>query len=149
MYNTSRRSSVLTALAWLVPYETAAVSMQVLCTAYNHVPCHFMQSHINRTSAGVSLGRAALRGLVTLCRTAVCRDVTLHAHSNTKVTNVGWLAECCFTSTETVGLLGTGPRTSTSTFTQLLRSVTKVRVKHKSFSRKHKSESLSLLTQGS
>ena len=108
MYNTSRRSSVLTALAWLVPHETAAVSMQVLCTAYNHVPCHFMQSHINRTSAGVSLGRAALRGLVTLCRTAVCRDVTLHAHSNTKVTNVGWLAECCFTSTETVGLLGTG-----------------------------------------
>jgi len=67
-----------------------------------------MQSHINRTSAGVSLGRAALRGLVTLCRTAVCRDVTLHAHSNTKVTNVGWLAECCFTFTETVGLLGTG-----------------------------------------
>ena len=32
-----------------------------------------------------------------------------------------WL-KCCFTSTETVGVLGTGePRTSTSTFTQLLR----------------------------
>ena len=36
----------------------------------------------------------------------------------------GWLVECCFTSTETVGLLGTGsrePRTATSIFTQLLR----------------------------
>ena len=34
-----------------------------------------------------------------------------------------WLLKCCFTSTETVGLLGTGlPRTATSTFTQLLRS---------------------------
>ena len=38
---------------------------------------------------------------------------------------VGWLVECCFTSTETVGLLGTGsrePRTATSIFTQLLSS---------------------------
>ena len=40
------RSGVLTALAWLVPHETAAVSAQVLCTPYNHAPCHFMQSHI-------------------------------------------------------------------------------------------------------
>ena len=30
------RSGVLTALAWLVPQETAAVSAQVLCTPYNH-----------------------------------------------------------------------------------------------------------------
>ena len=37
---------VLTALAWLVLHETAAVSAQVLCTPYNHAPCHFMQSHI-------------------------------------------------------------------------------------------------------
>ena len=29
------RSGVLTALAWLVPHETAAVSAQVLCTPYN------------------------------------------------------------------------------------------------------------------
>ena len=36
------RSGVLTALAWLVPHETAAVSAQVLCTSYNHAPCHFM-----------------------------------------------------------------------------------------------------------
>ena len=42
------RSGVLTALAWLVPYETAAVSAQVLCTPYNHVSCHFMQSHIRK-----------------------------------------------------------------------------------------------------
>ena len=34
------RSGVLTALAWLVPRETAAVSAQVLCTPYNHAPCH-------------------------------------------------------------------------------------------------------------
>ena len=40
------RSGVLTALAWLVPHETAAVSVQVPCTSYNHAPCHFMQSHI-------------------------------------------------------------------------------------------------------
>ena len=38
------RSGVLTALTWLVPRETAAVSVQVLCTPYNRVPCHFVQS---------------------------------------------------------------------------------------------------------
>ena len=43
-----RRSGVLTALAWLTPHETAAVSAQVLCTPINHVPCHFMQSHIRK-----------------------------------------------------------------------------------------------------
>ena len=44
-----RRSGVLTALTWLVPHETAlAVSTQVLCTPYNHAPCHFMQSHIRK-----------------------------------------------------------------------------------------------------
>ena len=42
------RSGVLTVLAWLVPRETAAVSAQVLCTPYNHAPCHFMQSHIRK-----------------------------------------------------------------------------------------------------
>ena len=45
------RSGVLTALAWLVPHETAAVSAQVLYTPYNHVPCHFMQSHIRKVYA--------------------------------------------------------------------------------------------------
>ena len=45
------RSGVLTALAWLVPHETAAVSAQVLCTPYNHAPCHFMQSHIRKVYA--------------------------------------------------------------------------------------------------
>ena len=33
-------------LAWLVPHETAAILVQVLCTPYNHTPYHFMQSHI-------------------------------------------------------------------------------------------------------
>ena len=42
----THRSGVLTALTWLVPHETAAVSVQVLCTPYNHAPYHFMQSHI-------------------------------------------------------------------------------------------------------
>ena len=46
-----RRSGVLTALAWLVPHETAAVSAQFLCTPYNHAPCHFMQSHIRKVYA--------------------------------------------------------------------------------------------------
>ena len=45
------RSGVLTALAWLVPHETAAVSAQVLWTPYNHAPCHFMQSHIHKVYA--------------------------------------------------------------------------------------------------
>ena len=43
------RNDVLKALAWLVPRETAAfLSAQVLCTPYNHAPCHFMQSHIRK-----------------------------------------------------------------------------------------------------
>ena len=46
-----KRSGVLTALAWLVPHETAAVSAQVLCTPYNHAPCHFTQSHIRKVYA--------------------------------------------------------------------------------------------------
>ena len=45
------RNGVLTTPAWLVPHETAAVSAQVLCTPYNHVPCHFMQSHIRKVYA--------------------------------------------------------------------------------------------------
>ena len=45
------RSGVLTALAWLVPHETAAVSAQVLCTPYNHASCHIMQSHIRKVNA--------------------------------------------------------------------------------------------------
>ena len=45
------RSGVLTALAWLVPHETAAISVQVLCRPYNHAPCHFMQSHIRKVYA--------------------------------------------------------------------------------------------------
>ena len=40
------QSGVLTALAWLVPHETAAISVQVLRTPYNHAARHFMQSHI-------------------------------------------------------------------------------------------------------
>ena len=45
------RSGVLTVLACLVPHETATVSAQVLCTPYNHDPCHFMQSHIRKVYA--------------------------------------------------------------------------------------------------
>ena len=45
------RIGVLATLAWLVPHETAAVSAQVLCTPYNHAPCHFMQSHIRKVYA--------------------------------------------------------------------------------------------------
>ena len=53
-------SGVLTTLSWLVPHETAAVSAQVLCTPYNHVQCHFMQSHI--------------------CKVYACLAVTCHLH---------------------------------------------------------------------
>ena len=45
------QSGVLTVLAWLVPHKTAAISAQVLCTPYNHAPCHFMQSHIRKVYA--------------------------------------------------------------------------------------------------
>jgi len=48
------RSGVLTALAWLVPQESAAresQSRRVLRTPYNHAPCHFMQSHIRKVYA--------------------------------------------------------------------------------------------------
>ena len=54
------QSGVLTVLAWLVPHETAAVLAQVLCTPYNHAPCHFMQSHI--------------------CKVYACLAVTCHLH---------------------------------------------------------------------
>ena len=48
------RSGVLTALAWLVPQESAAresQSRRILCTPYNHAPCHFMQSHLRKVYA--------------------------------------------------------------------------------------------------
>ena len=48
------RSGLLTVLAWLVPQESAAresQSRRVLCTPYNHAPCHFMQSHIRKVYA--------------------------------------------------------------------------------------------------
>ena len=35
----------------VILHETAAVSAQVLCTLYNHAPCHFMQSHIRKVYA--------------------------------------------------------------------------------------------------
>ena len=47
-------SGVLTALAWLVPQESAAresQSRRILCTSYNRAPCHFMQSHIHNVHA--------------------------------------------------------------------------------------------------
>ena len=49
------QSGVLTALAWLVPHETAAISAQVLCTPYNHASCHFMQSHIRKVYASLAV----------------------------------------------------------------------------------------------
>ena len=33
---------------WLVSHETADVLTQVLCTPYNHAPCHFILSHIRK-----------------------------------------------------------------------------------------------------
>ena len=42
------RSGVLTALAWLVPQETAAISAR---SVYTIQPCHFMQSHIRKVCA--------------------------------------------------------------------------------------------------
>ena len=55
------RSGVHTALAWLVPHETAAVTAQVLCTPYNHAPCHFMQSHIRKVYTCLAVTCAFVR----------------------------------------------------------------------------------------
>ena len=43
-YFRSRAGSLLASLA----FHSAAVSAQVLCTPYNHAPCHFMQSHLRK-----------------------------------------------------------------------------------------------------
>ena len=54
MFLNIHRSGVLTVLAWLVPQESAAresQSRRILCTPYNHAPCHFMQSHIRKVYA--------------------------------------------------------------------------------------------------
>ena len=50
MFLNMHRSGVLKALAWLLPHGTAAISVQILCTPYNHATCHFMQSHILKTA---------------------------------------------------------------------------------------------------
>ena len=46
------RSGVLTALAWLVPHETAAISAR---SVYTIQPCHFMQSHIRKVYASIAV----------------------------------------------------------------------------------------------
>ena len=63
------RSGVLTALAWLVPQESAAresQSRRVLCTPYNHAPCHFMQIHIRKVYACLAV-TCHLFDLLCLC----------------------------------------------------------------------------------
>ena len=60
MFLNIHRSGVLTALAWLVPQESAAresQSLRVLCTPYNHAPCHFVQSHIRKVYACLAVTR--------------------------------------------------------------------------------------------
>ena len=42
---TIHQSGVLTALAWLVPHETAAVSAQVLCMPCSHASCDVGQNN--------------------------------------------------------------------------------------------------------
>ena len=49
------RSGVVTALVWLVPHESAAVSALGLSTPYNHAPCHFMQSDRRNVYACLAL----------------------------------------------------------------------------------------------
>ena len=38
-----------------MPHKTAAVSAEVLCTLYNHAPCHFTQSHIRKVYASLAV----------------------------------------------------------------------------------------------
>ena len=81
------KGGALAALTWLVPHETAAVSACSVCTIQPcHAPCHSM-SVLKFT---VVLERAWLSTpLLDVVRALVL-----------------WL-KCCFTSTETLGLLGT------------------------------------------
>ena len=96
-------SGVLTALAWLVPHETAAVSAQVLCTPYNHAPCHFMQSHIRKVYVCLAVtchlhfwqnDRGLLRATAWLCVCVcvcacvcvrVCVGGNLRVHMSTRM----------------------------------------------------------------
>ena len=50
-----RRWCTYSARIWLALHETAAVLAQVLCTPYNHAPCHFMQSHIRKVYASLAV----------------------------------------------------------------------------------------------
>ena len=43
--------SVVAELVWLVPHETATLSVQVLYTPCNHAACHLMQSHMRKVYA--------------------------------------------------------------------------------------------------
>ena len=72
------QSGVLTVLAWLVPHETAAISVQVLWTPYNHAPCHFMQSHTCKVYACLAVTchlRFWQDDLDLLCAAVVTRGV--------------------------------------------------------------------------
>ena len=63
-------------MAWLVPHETAAISVQVLCTPYNHAPCRFMQNHIHKVYACLAVTchqHFWQNGRDLLCATAVTR----------------------------------------------------------------------------
>ena len=71
-----------------MPQESAAresQSRRVLCTPYNHAPCHFMQSHIRKVYACLAVtchlrfwqdDRGLLRATVVthLLRTHLCRE---------------------------------------------------------------------------
>ena len=65
-------------MAWLVPHETAAVSAQILCTPYNHAPCHFMQSHIRKVYASSYKATyvRCMRLLAVSCAAAITRGGT-------------------------------------------------------------------------
>ena len=126
-------------------------SQRVLCTPYNHTPCHFMQSHIRKVYACLTVichlhfwqnarATAVTRGWNGYRNKSQHRKSTLEKKilprpfyhesgalatelSPTPVRENLLRAHCCFTSTETVQTnRDEEPRMATSTFTQLLSS---------------------------
>ena len=61
-------------------HETAAVSAQVLCTSYDHAPCHFMQSHVLKVCACLAVTchlHFWQNDRDLLCATAVTQDTEI------------------------------------------------------------------------
>ena len=81
-----RQSGVLTALAWLVPHETAAVSAR---SVYTIQPRHFMQNHIRKVHVFSYNLPPALSAEWPGSFTCYCGN-TVVKHTKIRVSTEGW-----------------------------------------------------------